>query len=219
MQGRCGLRFEGAWLVPVGGASPCGGGAQMQSRRDLPFEKGPSPLAPWNAGDVYSAFYIRPLPLAIRPSTFDFRPATFTLGLSPYVLRLSPSALLPVPFGLRPSHRPRLAPPPHVEALLTQTSHIPPKCRRRLHYILFSPLASRPSTLAPALDPCPSPFALLLSPSPFGLRPSTFALCPAPCMLHPSPFNLRRWPLTFTQAMPILHLSPASIWVSPSLPN
>ena len=35
MQSRRGLRLEGALLVRVGGASTCGGGAKMQSRRGL----------------------------------------------------------------------------------------------------------------------------------------------------------------------------------------
>ena len=37
-QGRRGLRLEGAWLVRMGGASTCGGGAKMQSRRGLRLE-------------------------------------------------------------------------------------------------------------------------------------------------------------------------------------
>ena len=38
MQSRRGLRLEGAWLVRMGGASTCGGGAKMQSRRGLRLE-------------------------------------------------------------------------------------------------------------------------------------------------------------------------------------
>ena len=38
MQRRRGLRMEGAWLLRMGGASTCGGGAKMQNRRGLRLE-------------------------------------------------------------------------------------------------------------------------------------------------------------------------------------
>ena len=38
MQSRRGLRMEGAWLLRMGGASTCGGGAKMQSRCGLRLE-------------------------------------------------------------------------------------------------------------------------------------------------------------------------------------